>query len=226
MPCNARTNMQTNLPCKQVEKVGNVATLPPKNLADQRAAATRGQEGKKKRRFCLLSCYRRGAKQPKTSWRHRIILEKKVLVLDLNQMTIGRPELHKMCLNVALDVVGRLGCSWCSFFLPTRQPASTRGRSKFCGCFTRMRLPGELQLRDMKRHWPYPIQEVHGDSVQKCQYCSIEGSRMFPQTVTDEKGQEKWNTFHQISPAKPFVRKLMEEGWRNFLHTTKPIIHR
>jgi hypothetical protein len=29
-----------------------------------------------------------------------------VLVLDLNQMTIGSPELPKMCLNVAQDLVG------------------------------------------------------------------------------------------------------------------------
>ena len=34
-----------------------------------------------KRWFCLLSRYRRGAKQPKTGWRHRIILDKKVDLL-------------------------------------------------------------------------------------------------------------------------------------------------
>ena len=48
--------MQTNLPCKQIEKTGNVATPPPppqkkrqtKNTQGTGTAATRGKEGKKR----------------------------------------------------------------------------------------------------------------------------------------------------------------------------------
>ena len=107
--------MQTNLPCKQVEKTGNVATPrppPQKKTTDQRHRSNKGKRRKRKKNkngfaycpateevqsnqkqaegtasslikrwFCLLSRYRRGAKQPKTGWRHRIILDKKVDLL-------------------------------------------------------------------------------------------------------------------------------------------------
>ena len=112
--------MQTNLPCKQVEKTGNVATPrpPPPKKKNDRPKAPKGpqQQGEKKEKgkknkngfaycpateevqsnqkqaegtasslikrwFCLLSRYWRGAKQPKTGWRHRIILDKKVDLL-------------------------------------------------------------------------------------------------------------------------------------------------
>ena len=99
--------MQTNRPCKQIEKTGNMATpRPPPKKKNDRPKAPKGpqqqgekkEEGKKekkekggfaycpateevqsnqkqaegtassliKRWFCLLSRYRRGAKQPKT----------------------------------------------------------------------------------------------------------------------------------------------------------------
>ena len=100
--------MQTNRPCKQIEKTGNMATPrpPPQKKKNDRPKAPKGpqqqgekkEEGKKekkekggfaycpateevqsnqkqaegtassliKRWFCLLSRYRRGAKQPKT----------------------------------------------------------------------------------------------------------------------------------------------------------------
>ena len=62
--------------------------VPPqkktKKTTDQKHPRDRSNEGKrrkKKRWFGLLSRYRRGAKQPKTGWRHRIILDKRVVLL-------------------------------------------------------------------------------------------------------------------------------------------------
>ena len=74
------------------KKTGNVATpLPPQKnqknkkqirqtKSTQGTAATRGKK-EKTMWFCLLSRYRRGAKQLKTGWRHRTVLDKKIVLL-------------------------------------------------------------------------------------------------------------------------------------------------
>jgi len=68
--------MQTNLPCKQIEKKREMWQhhSPPKknkkktNPTDQKHPRDRSNEGKKGKTmwFCLLSRYRRGAKQLET----------------------------------------------------------------------------------------------------------------------------------------------------------------